>query len=64
METAEKQTLEFRIAPKGGVSIYGLQRYPTTLYYQQWIRLLDAAPELRAFLEANKSNLKLLDRDK
>jgi hypothetical protein len=30
-----------------------------TLYYEQWIRLLDAAPDLRAFLEENKSKLKL-----
>lgn len=51
--------LEFRVGEKGGVSVYGLGRFPVTLYYEQWIRLLDAAPELRAFLEENKNRLKL-----
>lgn len=51
--------LEFRVGEKGGVSVYGLGRFPVTLYYEQWIRLLDAADELRAFLEKNKHRLKL-----
>jgi hypothetical protein len=51
--------LEFRVGEKGGVSVYGLGRFPVTLYYEQWIRLLDAAEELRAFLEKNKTRLKL-----
>jgi hypothetical protein len=62
----EKQTggrargsLEFRVGEKGGVSVYGLGRFPVTLYYEQWIRLLDAGESLRTFLEENKSRLKL-----
>jgi hypothetical protein len=55
--------LEFRVGEKGGVSVYGLGRFPVTLYYEQWIRLLDVADRLRAFLEENKSRLKLRDRD-
>jgi hypothetical protein len=51
--------LEFRVGEKGGVSVYGLGRFPVTLYYEQWIRLLDAAEKLREFLEENKSKLKL-----
>ena len=51
--------LDFRVGAKGGVSVYGLGRFPVTLYYEQWNKLLDAAPDLRAFLEANKSRLKL-----
>jgi hypothetical protein len=47
--------LEFRVGEKGGVSVYGLGRFPVTLYYEQWIRLLGAAESLRAFLEENKS---------
>jgi hypothetical protein len=46
------------VSEKGGVSVYGLGRYPTTLYYEQWMKLLDAAEELRGFLEENKSKLK------
>ena len=51
--------LEFRVGEKGGVSVYGLGRFPVTLYYEQWNRLLDAAPDLKNFLEENKSKLKL-----
>ena len=51
--------LEFRVGEKGGVSVYGLGRFPVTLYYEQWIRLLDAADKLREFLDENKSKLKL-----
>jgi hypothetical protein len=51
--------IDFRIGEKGGVSVYGLGRFPVTLYYEQWIRLLDRADDLRAFLEENKSRLKL-----
>ena len=52
-------SLEFRVGEKGGVSVYGLGRFPVTLYYEQWIRLLDASDKLREFLEENKSKLKL-----
>jgi len=62
----EKQTpgrrsgnLEFKVGEKGGVSVYGLGRFPVTLYYEQWIRLLDAVPQLRAFLDENKASGKL-----
>jgi len=51
--------LEFRVGEKGGVSVYGLGRFPVTLYYEQRIRLLDAVPDLRNFLEENKDKLKL-----
>ena len=46
-------SLEFRVGEKGGVSVYGLGRFPVTLYYEQWIRLLDAGEKLREFLEEN-----------
>src|SRR5262249_14148211 len=52
-------TLDFRVGEKGGVSVYGLGRFPVTLYYEQWIRLLGAADELKKFLEEQKSEGKL-----
>ncbi len=52
-------SLEFRVGEKGGVSVYGLGRFPVTLYYEQWLRLLETADKLREFLEQNKSKLKL-----
>jgi hypothetical protein len=51
--------MDFRVSEKGGVSVYGLGRFPVTLYYEQWVRLLDRADDLRTFLEENKSKLKL-----
>ena len=54
--------LEFRVGEKGGVSVYGLGRFPVTLYYEQWNRLLEATPKLREFLEENKSRLKLKEK--
>jgi len=60
--TRKRGSLEFRVGEKGGVSVYGLGRFPVTLYYEQWIRLLDAAPGLREFLEENKSRLKMKDQ--
>ncbi len=47
--------LEFKVGEKGGVSVYGLGRFPVTLYYEQWIRLLDSGERLRVFLEENKT---------
>ena len=60
-QTGSKKTgrLEFKVSEKGGVSVYGLGRFPVTLYYEQWQRLLATAEELRTFLEQNKSKLKL-----
>jgi hypothetical protein len=55
----KKGVLDFRVGEKGGVSVYGLGRFPVTLYYEQWVRLLDASKDLRAFLEENKHRLKL-----
>jgi len=51
--------LEFKVGEKGGVSVYGLGRFPVTLYYEQWIRLLDSGDELRVFLEENKAKGRL-----
>jgi len=51
--------LEFRVSEKGAVSVYGLGRFPVTLYYEQWSQLLNHAEELRTFMEENKEKLKL-----
>src|ERR1700751_1171593 len=60
VETRKRSgAMEFRVSEKGGVSVYGLGRFPVTLYYEQWTRLLDASENLRQFLEENKDKLKL-----
>jgi hypothetical protein len=50
--------LSFKVSAKGAVSVYGLGRFPVTLYYEQWKRLLGSLEPLQAFLEENKSQLK------
>jgi hypothetical protein len=57
----KRGTLDYKVSEKGGVSVYGLGRFPVTLYYEQWIRLLDQAEQIRAFMEENKSHLKMKD---
>jgi hypothetical protein len=57
------EPLKFRVGKKGGVSVYGLGRFPVTLYYQQWIRLLEHADELKAFLEENKGKLRMRPKE-
>jgi hypothetical protein len=52
-------TMSFKVGEKGGVSVYGLGRFPVTLYYEQWLRLLGASEDIKTFLEENKSKLKL-----
>ena len=62
--TRRSGKLEFKVGEKGGVSVYGLGRFPVTLYYEQWIRLLDNAGELLSFLEENKAEGKLKLKEK
>lgn len=54
-----KGSIDFKVSEKGAVSVYGLGRFPVTLYYEQWVRLLDQADALREFMESNKNSLKL-----
>ena len=65
LEAKQQRTggLSFKVSDKGAVSVYGLGRFPVTLYYEQWVRLLDKSQELREFLEENKSTLKLKEKD-
>jgi len=55
----KRGAIDFKVSEKGGVSVYGLGRFPVTLYYEQWVRLLDHAEQIRQFLEENKGRLKM-----
>jgi hypothetical protein len=50
--------VSLKVSEKGGVSVYGLGRFPVTLYKEQWAKLLDMADEIRAFIKAHDSELK------
>jgi hypothetical protein len=47
-----------KVSEKGAVSVYGMGRFPVTLYKEQWLRLLDMGDEIRAFISANDTQLK------
>jgi hypothetical protein len=51
-------TLRFKVSEKGAVSVYGLGRFPVTLYVEQWEKLLAQVDELRDFIASNRSQLK------
>ena len=54
--------IRLKVSEKGAVSVYGLRRSPVTLYKEQWLKLLDRSTDIRAFIAANKSQLKAKDR--
>jgi hypothetical protein len=56
-KTPERATF-LKVSEKGGVSLYGLGRFPVTLYKEQWAKLLGMADEIRAFLHDNAAKLK------
>jgi hypothetical protein len=51
--------LSFKVSEKGAVSVYGLGRFPVTLYQEQWARLLGVAEDLKKFIAENSSKLKV-----
>jgi len=53
--------LTLKVSEKGAVSVYGLGRFPVTLYQEQWRKLLDGADDIRAFIAAHESQLKKKD---
>jgi len=50
--------LRLKVSEKGAVSVYGMGRFPVTLYKEQWLRLLDKGDEIRSFIAANEGQLK------
>ena len=50
--------VSMRVSEKGGVSVYGLGRFPVTLYKEQWVRLLDMADDIRTFIREHEGELK------
>lgn len=47
-----------KVSEKGGLSVYGLGRFPVTLYQEQWLKLLDLGDQIRAFIREHQSELK------
>jgi hypothetical protein len=58
MEQRKPGQLRLKVSEKGGLSVYGLGRFPVTLYKEQWTRLLDYADEIRSYLQQHDKELK------
>jgi len=58
LKNRSEKGLSLKVSQKGGVSVYGLGRFPVTLYKEQWVRLLDMSDEIRRFIEQNADQLK------
>lgn len=58
-EKSKKPGLDLRVSSKGAVSVYGLQRFPITLYANQWKRILDHNEEIRRFIKAHHADLNI-----
>ncbi len=51
-------TLSMKVSEKGALSVYGMGRFPVTLYKEQWLKLLGIAEEIKKFIQENDSRLK------
>ena len=58
LKSGAKSGVSMRVSEKGGLSVYGLGRFPVTLYPEQWQKLIEMAPEIRSFIEENRDKLK------
>ena len=55
---ASSRGLTLKVSEKGGLSVYGLGRFPVTLYKEQWIKLLSMTQEIQDFIKVNETKLK------
>ena len=58
LKQRRNSAVSMKVSEKGAVSVYGLGRFPVTLYQEQWTKLLAMAGEIKAFIEENRSKLK------
>lgn len=58
---SERGTLSMKVSEKGALSIYGMGRFPVTLYKEQWLKLMGIADEIKKFIKDNDSKLKTKD---
>ena len=58
LKNRTQRGVSLKVSEKGGVSVYGLGRFPITFYKEQWEKLLDMADDIRAFIKDNEAKLK------
>lgn len=63
LKAKDKRGTYLRVSEKGGVSLYGMRRFPITFYKEEWERILGMADEIRAFMRENADKLKTKGRE-
>jgi hypothetical protein len=63
LKAKEKRGTRLQVSAKGGVSLYGMRRFPITFYKEEWERILAMSDEIREFMGANASALKTKGRE-
>ena len=58
LKRSSSKGLSLRVSEKGALSVYGLGRFPVTLYKEQWLRLLDMTEDIHGFIKQNEAQLK------
>ena len=58
LKKTSSRGLSLKVSEKGALSVYGMGRFPVTLYKEQWIKLLEISEDILAFIKANESQLK------
>ena len=58
LKKSSAKGVSMKVSEKGGLSVYGLGRFPITLYKEQWTKLLDLSDEIRSFIKAHDAELK------
>jgi hypothetical protein len=58
LKSKDSAGLSLKVSEKGAVSLYGMGRFPVTLYKEQWLRILASAPDIETFIRENDSKLK------
>jgi hypothetical protein len=59
LKQRRNSAISMKVSEKGAVSVYGLGRFPVTLYQEQWTKLLAMTDQIKAFIEENKAQLKV-----
>jgi hypothetical protein len=63
LKAKEKRGTRLQVSEKGGVSLYGMRRFPITFYKEEWERILEMADEIRSFMRENAGKLKTKSRE-
>lgn len=58
LKKGSRSKVSMKVSEKGALSVYGMGRFPVTLYKEQWLRLIGMSDEIKAFIEANNEALK------